>query len=266
MRIAIFGATGMVGRAVVAEAHARGHRIVALSRNPDRAIATDRISVRAVDVGDSDALDPVLAEVDAAVLAVRPRPGDETRLAPMTRNLLDGAERQDTRVLIVGGSAPLRSPDLPGRLVIDDPHRVPAAWRAIARASLEQFDTARMHSHRRWTYLSPPAVLAPGARSGRYRRGTGTLLTDEDGASWISAPDLAIAVVDELENAGIDQHFTVAHHGRHGHRVVGGEDDVAALPNGRDLGMAQTAKERDSEPHRHPLGPTMPFTRPGPTR
>ncbi|GAB3116661.1 hypothetical protein GCM10027055_26570 [Janibacter alkaliphilus] len=61
-----------------------------------------------------------------------------------------------------------------------------------------------------WAYLSPPALLEPGTRTGRYRRGTTTLLTAQDGKSWISAEDLAVAVVDELEQPGADRHITVA--------------------------------------------------------
>ncbi|WP_408648234.1 NAD(P)-dependent oxidoreductase [Streptomyces gossypiisoli] len=60
-------------------------------------------------------------------------------------------------------------------------------------------------------YLSPPALLEPGARTGRYRRGTDSLLTAPDGRSWISAEDLAVAVVDELESPGRERHFTVVH-------------------------------------------------------
>ncbi|MGW1745760.1 hypothetical protein ACWCRD_09100 [Streptomyces sp. NPDC002092] len=42
--------------------------------------------------------------------------------------------------------------------------------------------------------LSPPALLEPGVRTGRYRRGTDTLLIGADGRTWISAEDLAVAV------------------------------------------------------------------------
>lgn len=53
-------------------------------------------------------------------------------------------------------------------------------------------------------------VLEPGERTGRYRRGTTTLLTGSDGTSRISVEDLAVAALDELENPGIDRHVTVA--------------------------------------------------------
>ncbi|MFJ4483547.1 hypothetical protein ACIP3D_14460 [Streptomyces longwoodensis] len=60
-----------------------------------------------------------------------------------------------------------------------------------------------------WIHLSPPARLEPGTRIGRYHRGTDTLLTAPDGSSCISAQDLAMAIVDELEDPGADRHITV---------------------------------------------------------
>lgn len=211
MRITVIGATGMAGSAIVIEALTRGHHVVAASRNPGTTGNEPRLDARALDVADVDALDSVLSSVDAVVLTFRLAPGDEHQLAPLTRGVLDAAARHDTRVLIVGGAAPLRSPNHPDRLLIDDPDYVPEAWKQVAGASLEQFRTCQSHAYDGWVYLSPPAVLEPADRTGGYRRGTTTLLIDEHGASRIAAADLAIAVIDELENPRTDQHFTVAY-------------------------------------------------------
>ncbi|HET6289930.1 MAG TPA: hypothetical protein VFG15_24690 [Amycolatopsis sp.] len=54
-------------------------------------------------------------------------------------------------------------------------------------------------------------MLEPGVRTGAYRRGTTTIVTAEDGSSGISAADLAVAIVDELENPGEDRQFTVGY-------------------------------------------------------
>lgn len=210
MRIAVFGATGMAGSAIVTEALDRGHHVTALSRRPRADAGADRLTTLAMDVADTASLTAVLAAADAAVLTIRLAPGKESRLTPLTRGFLDAAERHGTRVLVVGGAAPLRSPNDPDRLLIEDSDYVPDAWKTIAQASLDQFISCQNHPFKRWAYLSPPAVLEPGERTGHYRRGTDTLLTDENGVSRIAAADLAIAVVDELESPGDDQHFTVA--------------------------------------------------------
>lgn len=65
----------MVGKAIVTEALARGHEVVAVSRRPDTSVARDRFTARAFDVSDTEALAAVLAEVDAAVLTIRPALG-----------------------------------------------------------------------------------------------------------------------------------------------------------------------------------------------
>lgn len=210
MRIAVIGATGMAGSAIVAEALARGHHVTAISRHPDPDTDHEQLTAHAADVADTGTLDPILTEADAAILTIRLATGKEHRLAPLTRGLLDAAARQGTRVLIVGGAAPLRSPQHPNQLLIDDPNYVPEAWRTIAQASLNQLRTCQEHSYTRWVYLSPPAIFEPGNRTGSYRRGDTTLLTDMNGFSRISAPDLAIAVVDELEHPSNKQHFTIA--------------------------------------------------------
>ncbi|MFD1718952.1 NAD(P)-dependent oxidoreductase [Georgenia deserti] len=214
MRITVIGATGMVGRRVTSEAAARGHHVVAVSRTarPEAGRSPYKVTVLTADVADTTAMQSAMDGSDAAVLAVRPEPGHEVALLPeLTRSALTAAHDAGVRLLVVGGAGPLRSPRHPGRTVVDDPDHVAPPWRALAAASAAQLQECRSHPGGDWTYLSPPAVLAPGARSGRYRTGTdGVLLTDASGNSRISAQDLAVAVVDELESPGAPRWFTVA--------------------------------------------------------
>jgi uncharacterized protein len=222
MTIAVLGATGMVGSRVIAEARARGHRVPALSRKPasedpgvtpvavdardPRAVrgALSRLAVHAVERGEA---------VDAVVLTVRTEPVDQEFLVGVTRTVLDSAAQLGTRVLVVGGAGALRSPDDPDLLVADNPAYVSAELKAVAAAGVAQLRTCQAHPDADWVYLSPPALLEPGERTGRYLRGTDTLLTAADGRSWISAEDLAVAVLDELETPapGPDRHITVVH-------------------------------------------------------
>ena len=63
-----------------------------------------------------------------------------------------------------------------------------------------------------WAYLSPPAQLAPGGRTGNYRLGADELLLDAEGNSTISMEDLAVALVDEAERPMHHRtRFTVAY-------------------------------------------------------
>lgn len=208
MRIVVFGATGLVGTRVVNEASARGHDVVAVSR---RNVRRDNAEVEVVftDVRDSARVQEVLRTADVAISAIRPPPGEEASVPGTTTALLDAGAATETTMLLVGGAGPLTSP-LSTSLVVDDERFVPAQWRSSAVASLAQLQACKGHGAA-WTYLSPPAVLEPGARTGIYRRGTTTLLVDGAGLSRISAEDLAVAVLDEVENPGGASHFTVAY-------------------------------------------------------
>lgn len=162
MKIAVLGATGMAGSAVVTEALHREHTVLALSRRPDGSPSHDRLSTRALDAAHSAEVADALTGVAALVLTIRLAPGQEHRLAPLTRGVLDSAARTATRVLVIGGAGPLRSPIQPHRLLVSEPTYVPDAYRALANASVQQLRTCQDHAHQDWVYLSPPAVLEPG--------------------------------------------------------------------------------------------------------
>lgn len=210
MRITVVGAAGMVGARVVTEAARRGHDVTAVFRTSRPATLPAGVTSAEGDATDPDRMSALFGGADAVVAATRPAPGHEHTAVATTRTLLDAAAAVGTRVLVVGGAAPLRVPGHPGRLVLDSPEHVPSEFRTLAAASAAQLDVCRTH-RADWVYLSPPAVLAPGRRTGRYRRGATTLVTAADGTSRISAEDLAVAVLDELENPGGDQHFTVGY-------------------------------------------------------
>ena len=208
MRITVLGATGMAGTAVVNEALRRGHKVTAVSRRR-RHQSGAHLTSCLLDVTDVEGVAGLLEDSDAAVVALRPPAGHESDLVRLTTAVLDAASRSRTPLLIIGGAAPLSSPGDPVTLAIDDPTIVPPAWRDVAQASLDQFRACQAHSYKGWVYLSPPAIFGPGEVTGSYRRGTTTLLRDAHGASRISPEDLALAVVDELERPGDQQHFTV---------------------------------------------------------
>ncbi|MEU2038252.1 NAD(P)-dependent oxidoreductase [Nocardia niwae] len=210
MKIAVVGANGMVGSCVVDEAATRGHEIVAVFRRRPPTFVPPGIRAVEGDANDADRMSGLFDGVDAVVAATRPAPGREDTVTATTTALLDAARTTRTRILVVGGAAPLRVPGHADRLVLDSPEYVPEAIRPVAAASVAQWETCRAHPAD-WVYLSPPALLEPGQRTGKYRRGTTTLITDADGSSRISAEDLAVAVLDELESPGGNKHFTVGY-------------------------------------------------------
>ena len=110
---------------------------------------------------------------------------------------------------MVGGAGSLEV--APGVLVLeitDFPEQVKGG----VLATREVLHMLKEERELEWTFLSPPASIAPGERTGHYRVGQDQLLKDEKGESKISTQDYAIAMLDELENPQhIRERFTVAY-------------------------------------------------------
>ncbi|RDI48435.1 NAD(P)-dependent oxidoreductase [Nocardia mexicana] len=202
MRITVFGASGAVGSRVVAEASARGHQVVAVSRDASRLVSLpSEVEVRAGDATNPDDVADLSADSDLVVSATRPAPGREYELAAVADGLLRGLRGTGLRLLVVGGAGNLKVPGTAGRTVVEMPD-FPDDWRPIALACHAQLDTFRAAvapADVDWAYLSPPSILEPGERLGTYRTGIDELVVDVEGKSLISMEDLAVALLDEAE-------------------------------------------------------------------
>ncbi|KAA8889356.1 NAD(P)H-binding protein [Nocardia colli] len=199
MRITVFGATGDVGSRVVTEALARGHEVVAVIRDPARAAAVPAAAeVRIGDAADLEDVVTLSAGQDLVITATRPPSGQEHELPALTSVLLKALAHNGVRLLVVGGAATLLVPDAEGATLHETPD-FPAHLRPIARACADQLALCRAETVTEWTYLSPPAELVPGERTGVYRRGVDELLVRPDGTSTISMEDFAVALLDEAE-------------------------------------------------------------------
>lgn len=200
MKIIIFGATGDIGSRVVGEALQRGHAVTAVARNKN---SIDRLpptaSVQLVDVTDTGAAARAMAGHDLAVSALRPPDGHETQLPGLTKSVLKAAATTNTRVLVVGGASVLLMPDMSGHTVMTAPDFLPEEVKPIAAACFTQLAYCIADDSADWTYFSPPAMLEPGQRTGRYRRGSDILLVDDAGRSRVSMEDFAVAMIDEAE-------------------------------------------------------------------
>ncbi|WP_306333494.1 NAD(P)-dependent oxidoreductase [Streptomyces sp. KL118A] len=203
MRITVFGAAGNAGSRVVTEALSRGHEVTAVVRNPARfAELHPDATHRTGDAGNPYQVAELSAGQDVVVNATRPAPGRERDHPAIIRSLLSGLARADAvRLIVIGGAGSLTVPGPEGRLAIDDPRYVPAAWRHIAEASNAQYEALHTADTRvAWTCLSPAALFEPGVRTGEFRLGKDELLVDADGNSSISMEDLALALLDEAES------------------------------------------------------------------
>lgn len=206
MKFLVIGATGMIGSRITAEALDRGHEVIAATRNPDNIEPRDGLAAIGLDVMDFEALSRAAANVDAVIAAVSPRnTGDaKTEAMAYAKNLINGVG--DTRLLLVGGAGSLNLPD--GTAVAEV---VPDQYRSEAQAMRDAFEEIAA-SDVDFTVLAPAGLIQPGERTGAFRLGGRTLLTDAEGNSRISAEDYSVAMLDEAENpAHQRQIFTAAY-------------------------------------------------------
>lgn len=200
MKITVLGAAGNVGSRVVAEALSRGHEVTAVVRNPASSNGLPvAANFRTGDAGIVSDVANVSVGQDVVISTIKPAPGNKRETVATTKALMEGLAQTGVRLLVVGGAATLRVPGTGGKTVIEDSNFLPDSARHVGKASADQLEACHSESRVDWAYLSPPAHLAPGERTGNYRLGTDELLLDAEGNSTISMEDLAVALVDEAE-------------------------------------------------------------------
>jgi putative NADH-flavin reductase len=212
MNIALFGASGNIGRQIAQEARERGHNVTAIVRDPSQ-LDLAHLRLKAVK---GDILNP--AEValtaaghDAVISAYGPGlDGNPQLITEAARALLAGAQRAGVnRLIVVGGAGSLEA--APGVALMNMPE-YPADWKPVALAHTDALAILQGNIDVDWTFMSPAQSIVPGERTGQYRTGTDQLLRDADGQSHISVEDFAVALVDELENPKfIRRRFTVGY-------------------------------------------------------
>jgi nucleoside-diphosphate-sugar epimerase len=219
MRIAILGATGVLGRPVVAKLLERGHEIVAIVRDPARLATRPRVRAVRGDILEPASLTAPLAGCDAILhlATVIPRPGAESDWAPNDRvrrdgttNLLDAARRhgqpryvqQSVAMLLAGPREVIADEDAPLR---------PSARLESAR----DMEDAVRASGLPWVILRGGAFYGRG--SGRMEdlnrlAREGRLTIPGDGGDYISLvhiEDMADAVVRAAESDVTQQVFNI---------------------------------------------------------
>ncbi len=215
MKIALIGATGFVGAAVLTELLRRDHQVTALLRDPSRPLPAGARAL-AADAYDAASIAAAVRGQDAVISAFNP--GWEANdlydkflsgSAAIEQGVAAGGVK---RLLVVGGAGSLLV--APGVQLVDTPNftdHVPPNIVPGARAARDALTRLQANTDLEWTFLSPPAMLAPGERTGNYRLGADDLLMEGDQPAGISVADLAVAIVDEIERPRhVRARFTVA--------------------------------------------------------
>lgn len=199
MQLVLFGATGNIGARILDEALQRGHRVVAIARNPATLATRDGLSVVAGDISNPESYATTLQGADAVIVSVSPRGSTSgADLQTLAHDLLARLPQVGVRRLFwVGGAGSLEV--APGVRAVDTPD-FPPAYKDEALALAAVLELLRASSADvDWTYLSPSFEIAPGQRTGHYRLGGDQPLFDADGRSHIGMEDFAVALLDRVE-------------------------------------------------------------------
>jgi hypothetical protein len=215
-QLVLFGASGMIGQRVLAEALERGHRVTAVVRDPSKITVEDpKLTVVTGDVTDAGTVTRVAQGADAVIAAVSRRgPGLDQKAAyqQVGDGLVAGLRAlgpDGPRLVLVGGAGSLEV--APGQRLVDQPG-FPDVYKGEALAHADLLTWLRGVDGVSWAYASPAAEIGPGERTGVFRLSGDALLSDKDGRSYISAEDFAVALVDEAESgAHVGERFTAAY-------------------------------------------------------
>lgn len=200
MKIALVGATGFVGSAVLAEAANRGHTVTALSRNPDKVATLPGATAVSADVlGDAD-LAAKLRGHDVVIATYNPgwtNPNIRAEHLAGSQKIVNATRDAGVpRLLMVGGAG--TSQTAPGVHIVDS-DTFPAAYKAGALGAKEAAYWIEDEETVDWVFVLPAIMLVPGERTGKYRTGGPGPVTNAEGESTISVADFAVALLDEAE-------------------------------------------------------------------
>jgi putative NADH-flavin reductase len=207
--IVVVGGSGYAGEAVVHAAADAGHTVIAASRSqPVRPIPD--VTYLARDVSDPT----FVAEIppgSVIVGALAPRGDDLGTILPFYRSLIALAPREGHRLVVIGGHSALRPEPGAARFVevgAIDAADAPEAAEMLGVLELLLVGNAELD----WLFVSPAATFGsstPGGARGHYRLGGEVALTSLEGPTVLSAPDLALAVI-ELAAGHARGHVSIA--------------------------------------------------------
>ncbi len=215
MKVALIGATGFVGAALLKELLDRGHEVTAIARHIEKLPANEHLHPKKGDVMDPAQVAELVKGHDAVISAYNPgwsNPDIGTDIPKGMLAIEQGVERSGVRrFIVIGGAGSL---EINGVQLVDSP-QFPAEYKVAASAVRDYLNVIRKNTVLDWTFFSPAILMnhdTAGVRRGHYRTGLDNPVFDEKGQSVLSVEDLALAVVDELEQPRhIRQRFTAAY-------------------------------------------------------
>lgn len=214
-KVAVIGATGFVGTQIVNELVNRGYGVEAIVRDASKVQQNENVSAKSVDVNNVDELANALKGNDAVISAFNAgwtNPNLYDDFLNGSVNIENAVEKSGVkRFITVGGAGSLF---IEGNQLVDGPD-FPAEIKPGATAARDYLNKIKENNTLDWTFFSPAIEMhqgTAGVRTGKYRTGLENPVFNEEGRSVLSVEDVAVVLVDELEqNNHIRERFTAAY-------------------------------------------------------
>jgi putative NADH-flavin reductase len=202
MKIALIGATGFVGSAILNELANRNHDITAIARTPND---TKNVKWVKADVFNVDALAEILKGNDVIINAYNPgwtNPNYTEDFGKGSKAIQEAAKKSGVkRFITIGGGGSLFV--APGVQAVDTPD-FPKEYHAAASAARDYLNVIKEEKDLDWAFFSPAFEMHAGittGRTGKYRLGLENPVFNDEQRSILSVEDLAVVIADEAENA-----------------------------------------------------------------
>ena len=200
MKIAIIGATGFVGSAILNELANRNHDITAIARNPKD---TANVTWKKADIFNVDALAEILKGNDVVINAYNPgwtNPNIYDDFIAGSKAIQEAVKKSGAkRFITIGGGGSLFV--APGLQAVDTPD-FPKEYYAGATAARDYLNIIKEEKDLDWAFFSPAFEMHAGTttgRTGKYRLGLENPVFNDEQRSILSVEDLAVVIADEAE-------------------------------------------------------------------
>lgn len=214
-KVAVIGATGFVGTQIVNELANRGYQVEAIVRDASKVQQNENVSAKSINVSNVDELAEALKGNDAVISAFNAgwtNPNLYDDFLSGSVNIENAVEKSGVkRFITVGGAGSLF---IDGNQLVDGSD-FPEDYKAGAKAARDYLNKIKENKTLDWTFFSPAIEMhqgTAGVRTGKYRTALENPVFDENGRSILSVEDVAVVLVDELEqNNHIRERFTAAY-------------------------------------------------------
>ncbi len=205
MKVVLIGATGFVGNAILNELTDRNYNVVAIARNTDKIENnSDTIEKINADVFNSEDISKAISGADLVISAYNPgwtNPNIADEYRKGAESIQKAVENSDVkRLIVIGGAGTLK---IDGNYLVDGADFSKDIYPAANSVRNYFVENLSKNETLDWEFFSPAIEMYNGnglTKTKNYRYGSDAPVFNAEGRSLLSVEDLAVAVVDEVEN------------------------------------------------------------------